>query len=51
MAGKKYYCYCTNPECPVMAQILDPDEPCPECGEKLEPDQVEDWNERSNIDS
>ena len=41
---KKYYCDCTNPKCDFYHQILDPDKPCPECGKKLEPAQVEDWN-------
>lgn len=40
-----YYCDCTNPNCDVWHRILDPDKPCPKCGDKLEPAQVEDWNE------
>jgi hypothetical protein len=37
----KYYCDCTNDECPTSLTILDPDEPCPECESKLEPSDCE----------
>ncbi len=42
--AKKYYADCTNPECDVYHKVLDIGKPCPECGSKLEPAQVEDWN-------
>ncbi len=40
-----YYCNCTNPKCGLWYRILDPEKPCPKCGGKLEPQEVEDWNE------
>ncbi len=42
MPNQKYYCDCTK--CNIYHEILDPDKPCPKCGGKLEPAQVEDWN-------
>jgi hypothetical protein len=40
----KYYCDCINLECPVWQELLEFDDPCPECGADLESCQVEDWN-------
>lgn len=35
--NKKYFCDCTNKDCGLILNIMNPDEKCPKCGEVVEP--------------